>query len=478
MIKRSRCAKVVVTLGPTSHDEKIIEELFLNGADLFRLNFSHGTREDHVHRINCIRRIEKKYNKPIGIMGDLQGPKLRIGLFDDGKVFLSQGQNFRLDLSKEPGSHSRVSLPHPEIFKGLASGTRLLLDDGKIVLEVIESTDQSAETKVIVGGILSNKKGLNVPNILLPISAITEKDKEDIAFALEHNLDYIALSFVQKLEDVLEAKEYIGDKAWIISKLEKPLVFQNLDKIIELSNGVMIARGDLGVELPCEEVPVLQKEIIRLCRRMGRPVIVATQMLESMINNPTPTRAEASDVATAIYDGADAVMLSAESASGQYPVEAVSMMDKIIQKVEADPYYRKIAHDIHTERPHTVTDSIAAAVHQVAQTINVSCIVTFSESGFTTLRVSREKPLLPILSLTPVLETSRRMSLVWGVHAVLVEELSNFTQVVMLAHYESVRHEFAKDGDQVIVTAGVPFGQSGGTNVLRIIDIKTEPSEE
>lgn len=474
MIKRSRYAKVVATLGPTSHDEKIIENLFLKGADLFRLNFSHGTKEDHLHRINAIRNIEKKYSKPIGIIGDLQGPKLRVGVFEDGKIFLSQGQKFRLDLSKEPGSHSRVNLPHPEIFKGLEKGTRLLLDDGKIVLEVERCSDQSAETKVIVGGILSNRKGLNVPNILLPISAITEKDKEDILFALDHNLDFIALSFVQKPEDVLEAKEYIGDKAWIISKLEKPLVFQSLDKIIELSDGIMIARGDLGVELPCEEVPVLQKEIIRHCRRLGRPVIVATQMLESMINHPTPTRAEASDVATAIYDGSDAVMLSAESASGQYPVEAVSMMDKIIQRVEADPYYRKIAHDIHDDRPQTVTDSIAAAVHQVSKTINVSCIVTFSESGFTTLRVSREKPLLPILSLTPVQATARRMALVWGVHAILVEDLSNFTQVVMLAHYESVRHEFAKDGDQVIVTAGVPFGQSGATNVLRIIDIKTE----
>jgi pyruvate kinase len=473
-MRRIRHTKIIATLGPSSNTPKMIESLFLNGVDLFRLNFSHGTHADHRLNIEMIRDVEHQQNRPIGIIADLQGPKLRVGVFEEGKVCLKVGQTFTLDLDKTPGNAQRVCLPHVEIFKALEVGTDLLLDDGKIRLKITSFTHQKAVTEVIVGGVLSNRKGVNVPDVMLPISALTAKDREDLEFALSHGVDFIALSFVQKSSDIEEARELIKGRAAILSKLEKPMALQNLDAIIAQSDGVMVARGDLGVELPPEDVPAIQRRIIRSCRDAGKPVIVATQMLESMITVPTPTRAEASDVATAVYDGVDAVMLSAESASGQYPIEAVSIMHRIIKRTEQDPLYVQTRSNETPSHPQTVTDSIAAAAHQVSKTINVTCIVTFTESGFTTLRVARERPLAPILALTTIQATARVMTLVWGVHTHLVSNIYSFSQMVEVGCKCAKVEEFSTTNDKIIVTAGVPFGQSGGTNILRVATIDVD----
>ena len=467
-MRRNRNTKIIATLGPSSSTIERIESLFLAGADLFRLNFSHGEHKDHEEKVHIIRDIERKRNRPIGIIADLQGPKLRVGIFEDGKINLKTGQQFRLDLNTNPGNNERVNLPHPEIFNALKVGTALLLDDGKLELKVLSFQSDHAITEVITGGDLSNRKGVNVPDVMLPISALTEKDHIDLEYALSLGVDFIALSFVQRPEDVLEAKEIIARRAKILTKLEKPMALHNLDQIIALSDGVMVARGDLGVEMLPEDVPSIQRQIIRGCRAAGKPVIVATQMLESMITTPTPTRAEASDVATAVYDGVDAVMLSGESASGQYPVEAVSMMSRIIHRTEQDPLHRKFLNESHTTAPDTVTDSIAEAAWQVSKTIDVATIVTFSESGMTSLRVARQRP------TSPNQGTSRFLTLVWGVHAVVVEDVYSFSHMVetacRLAHIE----QFAEPGQNIIVTAGVPFGETGGTNILRVAKIEEE----
>ncbi len=470
-MRRNRHAKIVATLGPASDNAACIESLFLAGADIFRLNFSHATHKEHCEKIRVIRELERKQNHPIGIIADMQGPKLRVGTFTDGKIILEKGQLFRLDLDATPGNNERVCLPHPEIYKALHSDTELLLDDGKLKLKVISFQSDFAITEVIAGGELSNRKGVNVPGVMLPISALTTKDLGDLEFALNQGVDFIALSFVQRPEDILDAKAIIKNRAHIITKLEKPMALQHLDQIIELSDSVMVARGDLGVEMLPEEVPSIQRKIIRKCRAAGKPVIVATQMLESMITTSTPTRAEASDVATAIYDGVDAVMLSAESASGMYPIEAVTMMDRIIVRTEQDPLQRTFLNDSHGMTTDTVTDSIAAAARQVAQTIQIASIVTFSESGMTTLRVARERPSPPIVALTPNIATSRFLTLVWGVHAIIVEEAFSFSEMVEMACRCAKIESFATKGQQIIVTAGVPFGKSGGTNILRVARI-------
>ncbi len=474
---RNRNTKIIATLGPASDSLEAIETLFHSGADLFSLNFSHGTQEKHKETDDLIRQIEVKHNRPVGIIADLQGPKLRVGVFENGEVTLTKGQKFKLDMDKTPGNQSRVCLPHPEIFQALHQDAQLLLDDGKIELRVLSFDDKQAITEVIRPGILGNKKGLNVPHIKLPISALTEKDLDDLNFALNIGVDFIALSFVQTVEDVLQAREIIQNRAAIASKIEKPKALEGLEAIIEASDCIMIARGDLGVELPTEDVPVIQRKIIKSCRKAGRPVIVATQMLESMINCPTPTRAEASDVATAVYDAVDAVMLSAESASGQFPFEAVKIMDRIIRRTEADPTYREQRQAEITLRPQTITDSIAAAAHMVSKTIPIQCIVTFSERGFTTLRVARERPLSPILSLTPNVSTVRRMTLVWGAHATLVGHVYSFSHMVSLACMTAKAEGLAKNGQHIIVTAGVPFGEAGGTNILRVAQIGAADTE-
>lgn len=471
-MRRQRCAKIIATLGPASSSAEMIEQLFLTGVDVFRLNFSHGSHEDHAKRYNIIRDLEKKLDRPIGILMDLQGPKLRIGTFRN-PIVLHEGQTFILDQDPTPGNEKRVFLPHPEIFKAIKKDAFLLLDDGKIRLQVLKNTPDRIETTVIIGGPLSERKGVNVPSVTLPISAMTEKDREDLVFGLKLGVDWVALSFVQHPKDVIEAREIIGEKAGIISKLEKPSAIDHLDEIVYLSDAILVARGDLGVEMLPEEVPSIQKRIVRACRKAGKPVGVATQMLDSMIKLPTPTRAEASDVATAVYDGADAVMLSAESASGDYPLESVAIMNRIITHVEHDPFYRKMQEASLPEPEATTSDAITAAARQVAHTIRAAAIVTFTSKGRTTFRAARERPEVPILAITPEQLTARMLSLVWGIHAVIGNDVKSFSEAVESACHMAKKEEFAKLGDLIVVTAGVPFRVSGTTNILRIATIET-----
>ena len=467
-MRRHRRAKIVATLGPASASPEMIRTLFDAGADVFRLNFSHGSHADHAERVRVIRGIERETGRPVGVLMDLQGPKLRIGTLADGPVDLKEGMPFRLDLSDTPGDCKRASMPHPEIFAALRKGTDLLLDDGKIRLSVTDCGSDFAECEVVTGGVLMERKGVNVPQAVLAVSPITKKDLADLHYGLDLGVDWVGLSFVQRPEDVAEARKLINGRAAIMSKLEKPQAIDRLDEIVALSDGIMVARGDLGVELPPEDVPSLQKQIIRASREAGKPVVVATQMLESMISSPSPTRAEASDVATAVYDGADAVMLSAESAAGQYPVEAVSMMNRIIERVERDPNYRNIMDAVHYDPEATSSDAITAAAAQVARTIRAASIVTFTTSGSTSLRAARERPTVPILCLTESEQTARRLAMVWGVHCVIAEDVKDFADMVSKSCAIALREEFATDGQRLVITAGVPFGTPGATNVLRI----------
>jgi pyruvate kinase len=467
-MKRNRRAKIVATLGPATNGVAEIEKLFETGADVFRLNFSHGEHAEHKARLDAIRSVEKKHNRPIAILADLQGPKLRVGAMENGGVELEQGQTFRLDLTGAKGTTERAPLPHPEIFAALKEDTQLLLDDGKIRLRVTEAGDDFADTEVIAGGRLSDRKGVNVPNAVLPLAAMTDKDRADLDFALSIGVDWIALSFVQRPEDVAEARKIVQGRAAVLSKLEKPAAIDRLDEIITLSDAVMVARGDLGVELPPEDVPSIQKQIIRRCREAGKPVVVATQMLESMISSPAPTRAEASDVATAVYDGADAVMLSAETAAGKYPFEAVAIMDRIIARVERDEGYRAIMNTAHPDPEKTAPDAITAAARQVAETIGAAAIVTYTTSGSTTLRAARERPVVPVLCLTESTATARRLVLAWGVHGVVTQDVRNFSDMIDKACRIARDEGLAQKGERLVVTAGVPFGTPGATNILRI----------
>ena len=467
-MRRICATKIVATLGPATSDPKTIEAIFKAGADVFRLNFSHGAHESHRKSYDLLRALEKKTGRPIAILADLQGPKLRVGTFKNGKAMLVAGSIFRFDMDPEPGDETRAPLRHPEIFAALRPGQHLLIDDGKLRVEALETAVDHAICKVIVGGVISDRKGVNVPGTVLPISALTEKDRRDLDFALELGCDWIALSFVQRPEDMAEAKKLVQGRAGVCAKLEKPSAIDRLEEIIELSDAVMVARGDLGVEMMPEDVPPLQKRIVRAARRLGRPVIVATQMLESMIQTPTPTRAEASDVATAVYDGADAVMLSAETASGQYPVEAVSMMERIILRVERDPLYRPIMDADHSAPEATASDAITAAAAQVARTIKAAAIVTFTTSGSTALRAARERPEAPILCLTQNERTARRLVLCWGTHTHVSEEFASFTKMVDKACEVAKTEGFADPGETIAITAGVPFGTPGATNILRI----------
>ena len=471
-IRRRRRTKIVATLGPASSTPEVLARLFRAGADVFRLNFSHGTHEDHAARIAMIRDLELRFDRPIGILADVQGPKLRVGQFAGGRVQLQTGQAFRLDLNPTPGNVQRVQLPHPEIIAAAKIGTTLLLDDGKLRLRVTHQRPDHLETEVAVGGPLSDRKGVNVPDIMLPIPALTKKDRIDLAFALEHGVDYVGLSFVQRAEDVAEAREIVAGRAWIMTKVEKPQALENLDAIVALSDAVMVARGDLGVELPPEEVPLAQKRIVRLARQLGKPVVVATQMLESMITAPAPTRAEASDVATAVFDGTDAVMLSAETAAGQYPYEAVNIMDRIIARVEEDSGWRTIIEASRPAPEHSTADAIAAAARQVAHTIDAAVICAFTASGSTALRAARERPEAPILGLTTSMSTARRMAVTWGVHAVVAPEVHSMTETVAKALRAAAQEGFAAAGDSIVVIAGVPFGQPGTTNALRVAQVR------
>lgn len=467
-MRRHRQAKIVATLGPASDSPEMIRALFESGADVFRLNFSHGSHAHHAQRFEIIRALEAEAGRPIGILTDLQGPKLRVGDLENGAIILEEGASIRLDLSKKKGDAKRVPLPHPEIFAAISEGTDLLLDDGKLRLRVSRAGANFAEAEIITGGKLSDHKGVNVPNAMLPISALGPKDREDLKFALDHGADFIGLSFVQRPEDIAEARRLIAGRAAILSKLEKPAAIDHLEEIVSQSDAVMVARGDLGVELPPEDVPSLQKQIIGECREQGKPVVVATQMLESMISAPAPTRAEASDVATAIYDGADAVMLSAETAAGQYPLEAVEMMNRIIQRVEHDPLFWSLLETSHQDPEATAPDAITAAARQVAHTISAAAIVTYTTSGSTAFRAARERPDAPILCLTERVTTARKLALGWGVQCVIAEDVQDFSDMVEKACDIAVRSEFAATGKSLVITAGVPFGTPGATNILRI----------
>ncbi len=463
-----RKVKIIATLGPSSSDPAVLRALFDAGADAFRLNFSHGTHDDHRRNFEAVRALEREVRRPIGILTDLQGPKLRVGRFAGGTAELEPGTRFRLDLDETPGDATRAHLPHPEVFAALAPGVQILLDDGKLRLRVEDCGADFAETEVVTGGTLSDRKGVNVPDVVLPISPLTEKDRHDLHFGLDLGVDWVGLSFLQRGDDVAEARHLIAGRAAIMIKIEKPAAINHLQELIDRSDAVMVARGDLGVEMAPEEVPGQQKAIIRACRLAGKPVVVATQMLESMVHSPAPTRAEASDVATAVYDGADAIMLSAESASGDYPVEAVAMMARIAMTTEADTFYRPLIHALHPEPDPTAPDAISAAAAQVAATIKAAAIVSYTTSGSTALRAARERPDVPILVLTSKIETARRLAVTWGAYCVHTEDVSSFQEMVAKACRLAREEGLAAAGEKLAITAGVPFGTPGATNVLRI----------
>ncbi len=473
---RNRRSRILATLGPSSSTPERIHALVQAGVDVFRLNFSHGSHDDHAERYRTIRAVERDIGRPIGVLMDLQGPKLRIGRMAGGKAVLEQGSRFRLDLNPAEGDAARANLPHPEIFAALEVGTALLLDDGKLRLRVDACGPEYADTTVITGGVLSDRKGVNVPGVVLPISPLTAKDRADLAFGLALGVDWVALSFVQRPEDITEARTLIGDKAWIMAKLEKPAAIDALTDIVALADGIMVARGDLGVELPAHQVPVLQRRIVHAARAAGKPVVVATQMLESMIAAPVPTRAEVSDVATAIYDGADAVMLSAESASGQFPLEAVAVMDSVMREVEQDPGWRAGLDASHTPATASTADAICCALRRVARLIEPAVTVTYTFTGASCLRASRERPDTPILALTPQLSIARRLSLAWGVHPVPFDEARTLGEMVTDAAAAAVSHGLAKTGDDVVIVAGFPAGHPGSTNLLHVVRIGEDPA--
>jgi pyruvate kinase len=471
-MQRRRRVKIVATLGPSSSDADVIRELFEAGVDVFRLNFSHGSHDDHRRNVETIRALEREVHRPIGILMDLQGPKLRVGKIKDGEIELVAGAELRLDLDPAPGDLTRVPLPHPEILAALQPGADLLLNDGKLRLRVLECDPDFARTEVITGGPLSDRKGVNVPGVLLPLSPLTEKDRIDLAFGLDLEVDWVGLSFVQRAEDVTEARQLVAGRAAILVKVEKPSAVAQIDALVEQADAIMVARGDLGVEMPPEEVPSRQKQIIRACRLAGKPVVVATQMLDSMVHAPAPTRAEASDVATAVYDGADAIMLSAETAAGDYPVESVAMMNRIAARTEADPLYRALLHALHPEPEATAPDAISAAAAQVAMTVKAAAIVSYTTSGSTAMRAARERPDVPIMVLTARIATARRLALTWGAHCVHTADVSSFQEMVQKACRIAVKEGVAMAGDKLVVTAGIPFGTPGSTNILRIASIE------
>jgi pyruvate kinase len=475
---RDRFTKIVATLGPATSSPERLRALFDAGADVFRLNFSHGTHEDHKQRVEQLRALEKQYKYPIGILMDLQGPKLRLGTLAKGPMELKNGQKLRFDLDKAPGTEKRVPLPHPEIFAAAQPGGLLLIDDGKVRLRIVAHDKKTIDTEVEVGGTISDRKGVNLPNLVLPMSPMTPKDRKDLDYGLALGVDWVALSFVQHAHDIAELKKLVAGRAAVMAKLEKPQAIEHLDEIIEQSDGIMVARGDLGVEMPLEKVPGVQKQMTRMGRATGKPVVVATQMLESMIASPVPTRAEVSDVATAIFEGADAVMLSAESAAGQYPVEAVAMMNRIAEEVENDPTYRGI---IGAQRPQpeaTGADAIADAAQKIADTLDLAAVVCWTSSGSTGQRMARERPKPPIVALSPNIATGRRLSVVWGVHCVITEDAHDQDDMVERACRIAFKEGFAKAGQRVIIVAGVPLGTPGATNMLRIAYVGSEAAGE
>ncbi|MEL6690398.1 MAG: pyruvate kinase [Pseudomonadota bacterium] len=467
-MRRLRNVKIVATLGPSSSDYEMIRKLHEAGADVFRLNMSHGTHEEIAEKHAIIRKIEKDVGSPICILADLQGPKLRVGVFKNGEEELENGASFRLDLSDKEGDATRVQLPHPEIFQALQAGATLLVNDGKIRLKVDACGSDFADCTVVNGGTISNRKGVNVPDVVLPLRALSPKDRADLEFVCELGVDWLALSFVQRPEDVYEAKALANSRAKVLSKIEKPAAVAAFDEILKVSDGIMVARGDLGVELPVQNVPPIQKRLTRKCRAVAKPVIVATQMLESMIESPMPTRAEVSDVAAAIYEGADAVMLSAESAAGDFPVEAVTTMNNVAEEVEADPTYGEIMAASRTVTRDSIADGITVAAREIAEATDIKAICCFTQSGTTASLAARERPMTPIIALTSVQETARMLTLTWGTTCVLTEEVERFKMAVVAAAKAARAGGFATEADQIVVTAGVPFNQAGTTNILRV----------
>ena len=470
-MRRHRRAKIVATVGPASASPEMLKTLFLAGVDTFRLNFSHGTHEDHAKVHRAIRSLEREIGRPIGILQDLQGPKIRVGTIRDGKIAVEAGETIRFVLSGTDGSKTCIPLPHPEIFATIAPGHNLLIDDGRVRVRVTDLGNEYIEAQVVVAGVISNRKGVNLPSTVLDLSPLTAKDRADLAFGLDLGVDWVALSFVQKPGDMIEARGLIGDRAGLMAKIEKPSAFDRIEDIIRLSDAVMVARGDLGVEIPHEDVPGRQKELVRTCRVAAKPVIVATQMLDSMVAAPTPTRAEASDVATAIYDGADAVMLSAESATGRYPREAVEMMDRIIRSTEQHKLYRSIVEASQPAGEQTPPHAVAAAAADLADAIRSPAIVAFTSSGTTAARIARKRPAVAILAITPDEQVSRRLCLLWGTHSVLSEDVRTYEEMVDRATARALSEEFARPTDLIVVVAGIPFAQAGTTNNLRVVQV-------
>jgi pyruvate kinase len=468
---RTRRVKILATIGPASRDPEMLERLLRAGADAFRVNMSHGDHAHHAQVIAAIRELERTYNRPIAILADLQGPKLRVGSFKDGQAIIRHGGAFTLDRDPAPGDETRVELPHPELFEVLQAGQRLLINDGKIRLRVVEAGKDTIRCTAEIGGVISDRKGVNVPDAEVPIPALTDKDRRDLAFAIEQGVDWIGLSFVQRPEDLAEARALMGGNGFLCAKIEKPQAIARLPELLDLADGVMVARGDLGVELNPEEVPPLQKQIVNAARRLGKPVIVATQMLESMIESPAPTRAEVSDVANAVYDGADAVMLSAETAAGDWPEEAVAMMDRIAAQVERDEGYRERVHFLQTVPDRTTADAISHACMTTAATLPIAAVVVYTTSGASARRVARERPATPLMILTPSLHTARRMALLWGAHAIATREIAGFDEMIAKAKRMALRHGFGEAGSKLIIVAGVPFGLPGATNLLHVVTL-------
>jgi pyruvate kinase len=470
-VRRNRKVKILATLGPASSTPEMIEKLFVAGVDVFRINMSHTSHELLTELHGHIRAVESKMKRPIGILADLQGPKIRIGTFKDKEAVIKAGDNFVFDTDATPGDFTRVYLPHPEIFASVQVGDFLLLNDGRLRVEITSVSATRLDTTIIFGGTLSNRKGVNLPNTLLPIPALTEKDRADLEAAAAIGVDWIALSFVQRPEDVIEARVLINGRAGVMAKIEKPSALLCLDEILQNCDGIMVARGDLGVELPLETVPAKQKLLTRAARKAGKPVVVATQMLESMIVEPVPTRAEVSDVATAVYEGADAIMLSAESAAGAWPEKAVQTMDKIAQSAEGDSFYRGIMNAQRNDPQPTTADAISAATRSISETLQVAAIVSYTESGSTAMRVARERPNVPIITLTPIPATARRLALAWGQHCVLTPNADNLEHMIDTACDFASCEGFAEVGQRIIITVGVPLGAAGATNMLRVAEV-------
>ena len=467
-MRRRRKTKILATLGPSSSTPESIRALFEKGADAFRINMSHTSHSGLAELHRTVRALEESVGRPIGILVDMQGPKIRLGTLVGGVREVHKGDRLHLVRKVAADNAADVPIPHAEVFAALRPGESILVDDGKVRLRIEDVDKEWANAVVEAGGLLKDKKGVNLPDTVLPIPAMTPKDRSDLDAALHLGVDWIALSFVQRPDDVAELKKVVGGRAACMAKIEKPRAIEWLEDILDLSDALMVARGDLGVELPVQQVPGIQKAITRAARKAGKPVVVATQMLESMITAPVPTRAEVSDVATAVFEGADAVMLSAESAAGQYPVEAVTMMDKIATTVESDPLYVSIIASQRNAPESTTADAIMAAVHEVTQTVHARAIVCWTKSGATALRASRERSDAPIIALTPTLEISRRLSLVWGLHSVYTEDAQDLDDMVDRAARFAFQEGFAKPGDRIVVTAGVPLRTPGATNMLRV----------